>query len=1500
MEFASFIEMGKDLGLQGQELLEFAKERELAVKQERQIIEDRERDERQSKRAHEKEMKEYELRIAETATKSNSSSTGTSSFSSKLPKLPVFKDNIDDMDSYLLRFERFAEDAEWPRGSWATSLGALLTGRALDVYSRMPGTKAKKYDDLKSALLFKYRLTADGFRGKFRNSKCESGETNCQFLDRMKGYLTRWIELSDTEKTYDGIIDLLLKEQLLNSSSKELSIFLKERNPKLASSMAKLADTYMEAHAVYDKQGKKRQNFNYRPFKKGQPNQKEPTEGQPAKGEQAKAKPKDPRACFVCGKSGHIARDCWHREKNDRGAAGVLNDNNASEEQVIVKHGDSTVACLVQDKLCDCNDHNEYVELSCGHKLPIVTAACKADGKGTVGNRVLNTGMPVTRGQIGDRLVDVLRDSGCSTVVVKNGLVRSDQYLGIKKRCILLDGTVRIVPVAKLYVSTPFYEGEVEALCMENPIYDLILGNITGCRDPNDVNANWKPTLRKEGTVETKFDRTKEEHVSDCANPASAVETRAQKVKRRQNLKPLKVTADLQLGEGHAEVKEAQEKDPSLSKLWNLAERGVVKFSRTGSQTKFVVKNGWLYREFMSPKVDNGKLFSQLVVPEFYRPKVLKLAHDSIMAGHLRVKKTLDRIMLNFYWPGVQAEVKRYCISCDVCQTVTKGCKVPLGTMPLIDIPFKRVAVDLVGPLQPVTDKGNRYILTLVDYATRYPEAVALPRIETERVAEALLEIFSRIGVPEEILSDLGTQFTSDLMKEIARLLSLKQLHTSPYHPICNGLVEKFNGTLKRMLRRMCKERPRDWDRYLPALLFAYREVPQESLGFSPFELLYGRSVRGPLGILKELWTGENMSEEVKTTYQYILDLRERLDATCRIAQEELARSSQRYRRYYNVRARDRKFKVDDEVLLLLPSENNKLTMQWKGPFKVVGKVAHNDYKVNINGKEKTIHANLLKKYVSRVDDECDSHKANGIEVIDDEQEIGASLKGHIGVVEESEVENSGLKVHLLPIEQKESLTDVNISPERSEKEKLEITQILEKYSDVLTDLPGLTHLAYHAINLTTEIPVRSKAYPTPLATQITIKEEVETMLKMEVIEKSESPYASPIVLVRKPDGSNRFCVDFRKLNKITVFDPEPIPNPDELMRKLANSMYFTKIDLSKGYWQIPVQKDDRPKTAFITSHGLYQFKVLPFGLVNAPAAFTRMMRKLLEGELNVINYIDDILIHTESWEEHLSTLESIFLRLRNAGLTARPSKCFIGCKSLVFLGHIVGEGIIKPLPDKITKISNASRPTTKKEVRSFVGLSNYYRKFIPNFAALAAPLTDLTKARGTREVKWGPPQQRAFDTLKERLSSSPILHLPDPSKTFILKTDASDIGLGAVLMQRDADQCFPIYYASRKLLPRERNYAVIERECLALVWAISKFHVYLYGKEFILETDHHPLAYLSTAKMNNSRVMRWALSLQPYRYTVHAVKGIDNVVADYLSRCIQVEVPNSKADEPK
>ena len=384
-----------------------------------------------------------------------------------------------------------------------------------------------------------------------------------------------------------------------------------------------------------------------------------------------------------------------------------------------------------------------------------------------------------------------------------------------------------------------------------------------------------------------------------------------------------------------------QESDETLSEIRNMESTRETKVCKDGSMVKYVIKKNLYYRQY-SKAGGITEIIKQSVVPQKLRSDVLKIAHDGVMSGHVGIRKTIDKTLFQFYWPHVRRDVRNYCKSCDMCQkTIPKGRvgKLPLEKMPLIDTPFSRIAIDLIGPIHPPTEEGQRFVLTVDDYATRYPEAVALKRIDTETVAEALIEIYSRVGVPREVLSNPGKQFTSDLMKEVSRLLSVKQLTTTPYHPSCNGLVERFNGTLKAMLRKCCEEQPKQWNRLIPALLFAYRDTVQDSTGYLPFQLLYGHHVRGPFTILKELWTSNIEDEEVKTTYQHVVDLRQRLEDTCKLAQEELVKNSKKYKTYYVTKAKVRSFKKGDEVLLLLPSDNNKLLMQWKGPFTVMEKV---------------------------------------------------------------------------------------------------------------------------------------------------------------------------------------------------------------------------------------------------------------------------------------------------------------------------------------------------------------------------------------------------------------------------------------------------------------------------------------------------------------------------------------------------------------------------------
>ena len=637
-------------------------------------------------------------------------------------------------------------------------------------------------------------------------------------------------------------------------------------------------------------------------------------------------------------------------------------------------------------------------------------------------------------------------------------------------------------------------------------------------------------------------------------------------------------------------------------------------------------------------------------------------------------------------------------------------------------------------------------------------------------------------------------------------------------------------------------------------------------------------------------------------------------DESCELTMQNSSAASQR-NKYYDKKTQDRKFSVGEEVLVLLPSASNKLLSSWLGPFPIT-KVFHTDYRVLVKGKEKVFHANMLKTYVRR--EEAADVAVGGSKCVQsvgdfvpwreispllDEVDMSvrkvpstSSRDFHAvesvcsaGVVQDhgEDVSIPTLSVPMSTSIPDEDVSCVQFDAALSEVKLDELKAVFQAHADILTTRPGVfSGNLMLEIPLTSDVPIRRKMYNLPFSSKEVVEKEIQVMLDLEIIEPSKSPYSSPVVLVRK-DGSCRFCIDFRGLNKITVFDAEPIPNVEDLFVRLAHSRFFTKIDLAKGYWQILVLPEDRPKTAFATHQGLFQFIRMPFGLVSAPAVFARMMRMLHLADLSAENFFDDILVHSASWSDHLHHVRNVLDRLKSYGLTARPSKILAGFQSLEFLGHVVGSGVLRPDESKTEKILQVSTPTTKKQVRSLLDLLSFYRRYIPGFASVAAPLTDLTKegGRSCRSIHWTPDCASALQEIQDILSRKPVLLLPRLDLPFVLQTDASSTGLGAVLLQEFEDSLHPVCFASRKLLDREKRYSTIERECLAIVWAVHKFVRFLWGVRFVLQTDHRPLTYLRTSNFKNSRIMRWALSLQEFSFEVLPVSGQANVFADLLSR---------------
>ncbi|UYV76114.1 hypothetical protein LAZ67_13002577, partial [Cordylochernes scorpioides] len=431
-----------------------------------------------------------------------------------------------------------------------------------------------------------------------------------------------------------------------------------------------------------------------------------------------------------------------------------------------------------------------------------------------------------------------------------------------------------------------------------------------------------------------------------------------------------------------------------------------------------------------------------------------------------------------------------------------------------------------------------------------------------------------------------------------------------------------------------------------------------------------------------------------------------------------------------------------------------------------------------------------------------------------------------------------------------------------------------------------------HRIHTGDHPPIKQRPYRVSKREREIMQKEVDTMLERKVIQPSESPWSAPVVLVKKKDGTWRFCVDFRRLNHITKKDVYPLPRIDDVLDHLSSARYYSTMDLKTGYWQVEVDERDREKTAFVTPDGLYEFMVMPFGLCNAPATFERMMDNVLMGlKWNIcLCYLDDIVVYSDTFEEHLERLSKVLSCLQQAGLTINPDKCLFGSTRIKILGHVVDKDGIQPDSEKVEAIKKFPVPKSVCDIQSYLGLCSYYRRFIKNFSKIAAPLQILLKK--DQKFIWTQEQKDSFESLKKALMQKPVLGHFKESAITKLHTDASSYGLGAVLVQIQENQENPIAYASRTLSKAEKNYSTTERECLAVIWAIGKFRPYLYGRPFEVVSDHHSLCWLAGLKDPSGRLARWALKLQDFEATITYKSGVKHKDADCLSRYPLPESP--------
>ncbi|GFS64347.1 retrovirus-related Pol polyprotein from transposon 297 [Trichonephila clavipes] len=511
---------------------------------------------------------------------------------------------------------------------------------------------------------------------------------------------------------------------------------------------------------------------------------------------------------------------------------------------------------------------------------------------------------------------------------------------------------------------------------------------------------------------------------------------------------------------------------------------------------------------------------------------------------------------------------------------------------------------------------------------------------------------------------------------------------------------------------------------------------------------------------------------------------------------------------WYDKNAVKREFKDGDLVLVLATSRANKLAVQWIGPGTILNKISETNYLVEIPGRRETsqiYHINMLKPYYKRPE--------------------------HVNASE--------LNKHL------------------HDKQMDRLRELLNRYSKCFSNNPGLTNLVEHEIQLVSDQPVRTKPYRMSHRQNEILKNEINRMLKLGIIEVGESDYMSPMILVEIAGKEPRPCIDYRKLNGIIRTEYFPLPNIEERVEKVSAAKFITVFDLSKGYWQIPLSKTAQRYAAFCTSFGTYRPLRMSFGLKNAPYFFSKLMAELLNGlEDFVVPYLDDIAIFSDTWESHIKHMET---------------------------------GFRTPSEIKVQAVLEFPTPRTKTQIRAFLGIAGYYQKYINLFSVIAAPLTDALKGRAKKgEIQWTTECENAFRELKGKLIDKPVLYAPNFEREFIVQTDASNAGMGAVLTQlTEQGEEHPILYLSKKFSEVEKRYCTTEKECASIVFAIKRLHYYLDGNSFLVMTDHNPLVWLNRNVSSNPRLMRWALALQPYNFRIVHRSGKSHKNADSLSRSV-------------
>ena len=1468
------------------ERMTFEREREERVREEKALELERE----EKRMAFEREQKELDRELEREKLKFSATQASYTTYNRRSASslMPEFKER--NVELFFEQFEKTAHVNKWPVDDWVNLIQSKLSGKAVEIYSSLPIEDLTDYTLVKQKVLDAYFVTSEKLRQIFRASNKYSDETYLDFANRFVRMFDKWLSSEKTED-FEGLRNLILTEHLFSVMNNEIKTYFVDKKCDNVIEVAKLADSY----DLSLKQVKKSKPFtDFKPkdnsyqsknnpkfYNKNKNNYANNFKSSSNSNYNVNPNVKPPaKFCTYCNKPNHTIDYCWKRQSDYRLTEGVSQNVQASQPMNASESYTAPVSSQPENAKPALNVSNL---LKCNHKLNYFKNFVHDGYCSSFDNSDLTC--PIIS----------LRDTGSSaTLLVKNSV--PSKFLQPLDAYTLIDGVgSQYVPVPlykiKLHSAFGFFEAIV-GLVDKLPIDDVnvILGNdLLGDRVQPDLdilkyvsdNVDCMSNKNNPVILNAPIEDT---NINDNLIFPDCVVTRSQVKPSSDNNSDkawnldssefnLSDTFMYNLSEDPLDYSKntlisAQEADLSL----NIVRCKALSFEDSRNENNcYYERNNVLMRKWMPINLassENWSVKTQIVLPTKYRNSVLRRAHDSPLGGHLGIAKTMDRICNYFYWPGLRKDVTHYCRTCQTCQKIGKPNLVippaPLNPIPVLDPPFSRILIDVVGPL-PRTSSGNRYLFTLMDLSTRYPEAFPIKEISADTIADHLIKYFSNFGICKEIQSDQGSNFMSNLISDLCKRLNVNHIVASAYHPQTQGALERYHQTLKTMMRAYCEENSNDWDKGIPLLLFASREVPVESLGFSPFELVYGHKVRGPLYIMHESFLSEEKTSD--NVVNYVFEFQNRLIETFDLAQINLRNAQSKMKTWYDKKSRERNFKVGDKVLALLPIFGQPLKSKFCGPYDIIKKLNDVNYVLATPDRRKdsrVCHINMLKLF----------HERNPVCFLFN-PEISVPDFSDDNIELEFRQNNSEF---INKLDSQLQHLDINC--------RNQIKSLISTYNDVFSDFPGLTNQIFHDIDVGDAAPIKQAPYRVNPKKANLMSNEIDKMLKSDIIEPSTSSWSSPVILIPKEVGSVRTVVDLRKVNSVSKGDSFPLPRIDDIIDKIGHAKFLSKFDARKGYFQVPLTDRAKPITAFVTSQGLFQFKRMPYGVKGGPATFQRLMNKLLGRYSFIVVYIDDICVFSNTWEDHLLHIKILFDIMRDSNLTLNLEKSVFANAEIVFLGFKIGRGTLLPKDRNVEAIQQLKTPVCKRDIQRILGVIGYFRRFVPNFSILSAPLTNLLQ----KNVKfvWNVECEESFKKLKAIICNPPILRLPNFNKPFKLAVDASSIGIGAVLLQEDDNSIeHPISYYSKKLSKCQCNYSTIEKEAFALISAIKHFSVYLeYGK-VIVYTDHNPLVFIHRYKNNNSKLLRWALILQPYDLDIVHIAGRKNVLADFLSRLI-------------